>query len=475
MNKSPLSLLAAIGALAALNGCHDSPTEEVSTASDQRSGRLSLRVEAGTVGVLARAAAMNPSKLVLRFSSPNVPDVLDTLPLSTGNPVTHDYSLSGGRNWTVVATGFDGNDSILHQGSETFRVGSDSTTNVRMSLDARYSSLSFRFPVPESLTRIFVAVDGVVWCDTIPTHYGWRWDSVMVQRDYLAASRAGVPHALSLKASGNRGDKDTVLYALDTTLVVVSGQTRSHRLSLRWVGPGGAKGGMADLSVSLGAAGSISFAIDFADPPQACGAWKDQSGFPWNSAISYGTLCDSRDGKVYRTVEIGSQTWMAENLNYGGTSRFRLGYCEDGVDCQTYGRYYDWNESMAGEAGSVSSPSGVQGICPTGWHVPSLDEWLELRGFVDSSNTTASTKLRALSGWNGNAGTDQFGFRVLGGGYRVMSLPMIVARQEASMFWSASPADGYNILSMEFFASTPEITALGLGVGRGHHLRCVQD
>jgi uncharacterized protein (TIGR02145 family) len=140
------------------------------------------------------------------------------------------------------------------------------------------------------------------------------------------------------------------------------------------------------------------------------------SSVSWQTGITYGTLLDSRDGQVYRTVVIGTQTWMAQNLNYAGLSN-DTGKCyNSSVDsCTKNGRLYTWAEVMKGTSSSAASPSGVKGICPTGWHVPSDAEWTKL---TDTSLTasTAGIQLKSTSGWNTNTGTDIYGFRALPGG-----------------------------------------------------------
>jgi len=94
------------------------------------------------------------------------------------------------------------------------------------------------------------------------------------------------------------------------------------------------------------------------------------------------------DGNVYQTVIIGDQLWMAENLRVtrdaSGNSITRYCYDNDGTNCELYGGLYTWNTVMNGESSSSGNPSGVQGICPDGWHVPSDAEWTELVNYVVS-------------------------------------------------------------------------------------------
>jgi len=112
----------------------------------------------------------------------------------------------------------------------------------------------------------------------------------------------------------------------------------------------------------------------------------------------YGTLIDTRDNdKAYKTVVIGAQTWMAENLNYNVTGS----RCYDNniANCATYGRLYDWATALT--------------VCPSGWHLPSDAEWTTLADFVGGN---PQTKLKATSGWGSNNGTDDYGFSALPGG-----------------------------------------------------------
>jgi hypothetical protein len=110
-------------------------------------------------------------------------------------------------------------------------------------------------------------------------------------------------------------------------------------------------------------------------------------------------FCDERDGQRYVYVTIGSQVWMAENLNYDTADGTGSWCYEDSPDsCAKYGRLYDWNTAMAGMAGStVDNPSRVQGICPVGWHMPSEVEWDVL--ITEIGGDMEGYTLMTMSGW----------------------------------------------------------------------------
>jgi uncharacterized protein (TIGR02145 family) len=107
---------------------------------------------------------------------------------------------------------------------------------------------------------------------------------------------------------------------------------------------------------------------------------------------------DSRDGKKYKIVKIGEQTWMAENLNYDADGS--KCYKNKSENCEKYGRLYNWQTALE--------------ACPSGWHLPSKSEYEELHEAIG-----AGKKLKAKSGWERkfSNGTDEFGFSALPGGY----------------------------------------------------------
>jgi len=116
---------------------------------------------------------------------------------------------------------------------------------------------------------------------------------------------------------------------------------------------------------------------------------------------------DDRDGKSYKTVGIGSQIWMSENLNYEAEGS--VCYNNSNSNCDKYGRLYNWETAMK--------------ACPSGWHLPSVSEWRALVNLA-GGDQVAGKKLKAKRGWkeqgNGTDGfinrADGFGFSALPGG-----------------------------------------------------------
>jgi len=121
----------------------------------------------------------------------------------------------------------------------------------------------------------------------------------------------------------------------------------------------------------------------------AYSGWHDMAcATPPPSGFNCGTsLTDARDNNVYPTVQIGSQCWMAANLNYSQETGMEWCYDDDIANCEIYGKLYNWDAAMQGESGSTTEPSGVRGICPEGWHLPSHHEWTTLERAVCISAT----------------------------------------------------------------------------------------
>jgi uncharacterized protein (TIGR02145 family) len=132
------------------------------------------------------------------------------------------------------------------------------------------------------------------------------------------------------------------------------------------------------------------------------------------------TFIDPRDGQTYRKVKIGTQTWMADNLNFNADGS--ACYADNASNCEFYGRLYDWATVMNGAPSSSAAPSGVQGVCPDGWHIPSDAEWDILVRYVDQdfksdSDNVAGQRLQDRDSWaSGGLGSDEFYFSALGGG-----------------------------------------------------------
>src|SRR5579872_2269494 len=129
-----------------------------------------------------------------------------------------------------------------------------------------------------------------------------------------------------------------------------------------------------------------------------------------------GSFTDDRDGQVYKTVCIGNQRWMAQNLNYN----FAGSHCpyDNASLCATYGKVYDWKTVLNGADTTSNVPSGVQGICPKGWHVPSPGEFDQLASFLGGASIAGGKMKDTSALWNSpNAGaTNSSGFSGLPAG-----------------------------------------------------------
>jgi len=140
-----------------------------------------------------------------------------------------------------------------------------------------------------------------------------------------------------------------------------------------------------------------------------------------SAAQKTGTFADSRDGKTYKTVKIGTQTWMAENLNFKTSDS----WCYDDSirNCLTYGKLYRW------EAAKTS--------CPSGWHLPEDAEWTILIDFLGGKDA-AGEMLKSNMNWKTPKAdvTKVSGFEALPGG--IYRLNMTFVDMGASGYWWSS-------------------------------------
>ena len=171
----------------------------------------------------------------------------------------------------------------------------------------------------------------------------------------------------------------------------------------------------------------------------------------------YGTLADSRDGQTYKTVKIGDQVWMAENLNYeNGNS---MCYSDDSTKCGKSGRIYTWDAAKE--------------VCPSGWHLPDTTEWAALFSAVGTRGM-AGRNLKSTTGWadNGN-GVDAYGFSVLPIAF--WDDPDFIARDEFAMFWSSTEVDADKAELQEFYMSYDSVLHGSFSKKMALSVRCLKD
>lgn len=213
----------------------------------------------------------------------------------------------------------------------------------------------------------------------------------------------------------------------------------------------------------------------------------EPGGFMPNPDIKYGTLVDSRDSMVYRTVEIGKQVWMAENLKLSyeyGTSH-GLCYDRDVKNCQYYGRLYNWSAAMdsAGVSGIRTEGCGygnvcgnrgvVNGVCPDGWALPTTNDWMALAVAVGNA-ATAGVFLKSFAEWNGTGmGSDSYGFSAYPGGF--FGFSGFEGFGSVAKFWTSSEVNSSSayIVTLKSASAGLDISLTSKGVLAS--VRCVKS
>jgi len=232
-------------------------------------------------------------------------------------------------------------------------------------------------------------------------------------------------------------------------------------------------------------------------------------GAGWDAAIQ-----DSRDSQIYQYKTIGTQVWMTENLAYlpsvvgpgtgSNSTAYYYVYGYDGTDVDaakatsnytTYGVLYNWPAAMAGAASSDANPSGVQGVCPDGWHLPSDAEWTQLEeylianGYNYDGTTTGNQIAKSManySGWNtsstvgavGNTDYPEYrnksGFTALPGGYRNNNGTFDYIGTTGA-WWSSTQHTTSNAWYRNLTYNRSYVYRYGYNKGDGISVRCVRD
>ncbi len=184
---------------------------------------------------------------------------------------------------------------------------------------------------------------------------------------------------------------------------------------------------------------------------------------------------EDTDGNPYNTVEIGTQCWMLENLNIVVGNSWC--YYDNPSNCDTYGRLYDWTTIMNGSGSSNSVPSGVQGICPNGWHLPSDAEWDILVNYLGGSSVAGGKiKESGTTHWqvpNIDA-TNESGFTALPGGKRTPA-GTFISKSQAAYFWTSyeyNSADAY-VRSVQYNVNS--VLQWTHDKNYGYSVRCLKD
>ena len=175
------------------------------------------------------------------------------------------------------------------------------------------------------------------------------------------------------------------------------------------------------------------------------------------------SFTDLRDNIIYKTVKIGTQTWMTENLNFS-TSSGSWCYENNTSNCAKYGRLYDWETAKK--------------VCPSGWHLPSDAEWTKLTTYLGGEDAPG-TKMKSTSGWNDNEGksgngNNTSGFAGLPGGYRNYYGPFDGVGS-GGLWWSSTEYDTFDAWGRYLGCSSGRVYRNDYSKLWGLSVRCLRD
>lgn len=192
---------------------------------------------------------------------------------------------------------------------------------------------------------------------------------------------------------------------------------------------------------------------------------------------------DPRNNSVYNTVKIGTQCWMAQNLNLGNRINGSLDQINNGIiekycyndlesNCDIYGGLYQWSEMM-----QYQTTEGIQGLCPTGWHLPSDAEWTVLTTNLGGL-TISGGKMKEIgtTHWaSPNTGaTNSSGYTALPGGGRSGGVFFYVLTN-TNLIWSSTQYDGTNSWSRRLYYNSADVSRQYNYKSDGFSIRCIQN
>ena len=186
-----------------------------------------------------------------------------------------------------------------------------------------------------------------------------------------------------------------------------------------------------------------------------------------NPVTQYDSIVDNRDGQVYKTVKIGEQVWMAQNLNYIDTAKAVFkgnSWCYDNNprNCALAGRLYTW---------TVAKDS----LCPEGYHLPDTTEWNTLFTSVGGT-ANAGTVLRSILGWDSVNGTNDYGFSAVAVGERYHS-GSFDSEGTKAFIWTATalPEESENSAYAAYFVEDATVSFKKNFKDNGASVRCLKN
>ncbi|MDX5340734.1 MAG: fibrobacter succinogenes major paralogous domain-containing protein [Cyclobacteriaceae bacterium] len=172
-------------------------------------------------------------------------------------------------------------------------------------------------------------------------------------------------------------------------------------------------------------------------------------------------MIDQRDGTKYYIVEIGDQTWFAQNLKFNAPGS--VCFENNPQNCELEGRLYTWELAKA--------------ACPIGWHLPTIEEWRTLSDFLGGTDL-AGGPLKSLQGWaEPNVGaTNSSGFSAFSTGFRELDGNFVSTQGIQAFFWTSTEMDQNSSYLIRLFNnSTRIVTTGGNGKNLGACIRCIKD
>ena len=211
-----------------------------------------------------------------------------------------------------------------------------------------------------------------------------------------------------------------------------------------------------------------------------------------NPLIEYDSLVDTRDGQVYKTMRLGTQVWMSQNLNYADSAKtpslLSNSWCYDDDEkfCKVGGRLYTWaaaidsvklatdkdNPQNCGLGTLCEFSDKIRGICPEGWRLPNNSDWQSLiRKFGDRS--IAGANLKSTVGWSAKNGTDDYGFTALPIGRKTAESYRNLGTETG--FWSVTHSDEEFAYAMQMDYTSDIGFFFTYSKNNGFSVRCLKD